>query len=79
MIEQMTDGLSQGDLLEGVLGGEPMLKYVPLHLSAAHRSEKLIHWVKSWLGKDSVLLKREEWFTLRNDIQGGSVSEDFLW
>ena len=48
MIKQGTDGLSRGDLLEGVLKGQDMLSYVPLHLSALDREESLKNWVASW-------------------------------
>ena len=48
MISQGTDGLSWGEILEGVLGGDPMLKHIPLHLSADQRSPGLIDWIKSW-------------------------------
>ena len=34
IIAQGTDGLSRGDMLEGVLTGREMLSYVPLHRSA---------------------------------------------
>ncbi|KAL7572454.1 hypothetical protein ACA910_006630 [Epithemia clementina (nom. ined.)] len=33
MIAQGTDGLSHGDLVDGVLAGDAMLEFVPLHLS----------------------------------------------
>jgi hypothetical protein len=34
MIEQETDGLSRGEMFEGVMKGESKLSYVPLHLNA---------------------------------------------
>jgi hypothetical protein len=36
MISQGTDGLSWGDLTEGVMAGKPMLQYIPLRLSDRH-------------------------------------------
>jgi hypothetical protein len=39
MIEQGTDEGSRGDLTQGVMAGEPMLKYVPLHLTALEGEE----------------------------------------
>jgi hypothetical protein len=48
MIEQGTDGGSRGDLTQGVMAGEPMLQYVPLHLTALERSPDLENWVRSW-------------------------------
>ena len=41
MIEQGTDGLSRGDLSEGVMRGQRMLGFVPLHLTVIERSPKL--------------------------------------
>jgi hypothetical protein len=48
MIEQGTDCGSRGDLNQGVMAGEPMLKYVPLHLTALDRSPELEGWIRSW-------------------------------
>jgi hypothetical protein len=36
-IRQGSDGLSRGDLLTGVMAGQSMLSFVPLHLSATER------------------------------------------
>jgi hypothetical protein len=52
MIEQGTDGGSRGDLTQGVMAGEPMLKYVPLHLTALERSPQLEPWIRSWWDDD---------------------------
>jgi hypothetical protein len=35
---QGTDGLSRGDFSAGVMAGQQMLQFVPLHLSAGERS-----------------------------------------
>jgi hypothetical protein len=48
MIEQGTNGGSCGDLTQGVIAGEPMLQYVPLHRTALERSPRLEDWVRSW-------------------------------
>jgi hypothetical protein len=47
MIEQGTDRASCGNLSQGVMASEPMLKYAPLHLSALDRSPQLERWVRS--------------------------------
>ena len=64
---QGTDGLSRGNLLEGVMKGENMLTYVPLHLSALERSPRLLSWIKSWIEIPEAppleVLKPEDWFT----------------
>ena len=36
MIGEGSDGLSRGDMLSGVMGGEGILAFVPFHLSALH-------------------------------------------
>ena len=48
MIEQGTDGLSRGDLLEGVLNGQRMLSFIPLHQTALEREPGLKGWISSW-------------------------------
>ena len=60
MIAQGTDGISRGEMLEGVMAGEPMLRFIPLNLGACERSRELLGWIKDWLGSDSQLLKPEE-------------------
>ena len=48
MIAQGSDGLSRGDLLEGVLKGERLLSFIPLHVSALYRQPSLRQWILSW-------------------------------
>lgn len=48
MIWQGTDGLSRGDKNAGVMAGESMLSFVPLHLSAFDREDTLKDWIQSW-------------------------------
>ena len=45
MINQGTDGLSRGDKTSGVMSGESMLSFVPLHLTAIDRSVSLKNWL----------------------------------
>jgi hypothetical protein len=52
MIAQGTDGGLRGDLNQGVMTGENMLSYVPLHLSAVDRSSAVLEWVRSFWKKD---------------------------
>ena len=74
MIKQGTDGLSRGDLLEGVLKGKTMMSFVPLHLAATDAEASLKPWIESWsrkLGNRSVeWLEPEDWFERGHDIQG---------
>ena len=42
-------GLSQGDLLEGIMNGHNPLDYIPLNESADERSGgRLVSWITSW-------------------------------
>jgi hypothetical protein len=63
MIEQGTDGGSRGDFTTGVLRGEAMLGYVPIHKSALERSDGLERWLLSWFGVDQAeTLGPDGWF-----------------
>jgi hypothetical protein len=73
---QGSDGLSRGNLLEGVMKGTNMLDYVPLSKTALERSKGLEQWIRSWAtgeeGSDSLeILKPEQWFTRGHDMKGG--------
>jgi hypothetical protein len=71
------DGLSRGDLLEGMMktGSDPLV-FLPLSQSANERVHGLVaDWVNtwwrsgngdSWCGEDLTLLTPEDWFDLRN-------------
>jgi len=49
MIVQGTDGLSRGDLNEGVMKGDQLSSFIPLHLSAIERQDQLKEWIKSFV------------------------------
>jgi hypothetical protein len=43
------DGLSRGDLTEGMMGGQDPLSFIPFHLGADERSNGFVDsWVRSW-------------------------------
>ena len=79
MIAQGTDGVSRGNLSEGVMAGRPMSEFLPFHLSATDRSPALLDWVRSWLGAESELLTPEGWFERGHDFDGGRVNCDGMW
>ena len=85
MIAQGTDGLSRGDLGEGVMKGSSMLSFVPLHLSSLTRSDQLLNWSKSWIEpslrkqENLEVLSEADWFWRAHDIVGGSVNADGIW
>lgn len=65
MKESGVDGLSRGDLLEGVMAGNPIGKYIPLHLGADERSGgNVSSWIYSWWGHAQPLthLNPSMWF-----------------
>ena len=81
MIAQGTDGLSRGDLLEGVLNGERMMSFIPLHLSAIEREPALREWISSWAGAgrekcDIEFLEPADWFLRGHDISGYCQNHD---
>jgi hypothetical protein len=65
MIAQGTDGLSRGDLQEGVMTGQIMATFIPLHLSALDRSPRLGKWVEDWASALGIVnfLTTKEWYT----------------
>jgi len=74
MKESGIDGLSRGDLYEGIMKGESPLKYIPLSQGAVERSRGRVRdWVNCWwndaqgdpiLGKPLRLLNPDDWFEL---------------
>lgn len=47
------DGLSRGDLLDGMMAGKDPLQYIPLNKGAGERSGgKVEEWVRSWWSRD---------------------------
>jgi hypothetical protein len=55
MIWQGTDGLSRGDKSSGVMAGETMLSFIPLHLSVSDRSPACVDWISSWYSDQSLV------------------------
>ena len=82
MIAQGSDGLSRGDLYEGVMGGKSMLSFIPLAESAMDRSPLLEPWIRGWassLDQDLEFLTPEGWYERGHDIHGGTVNVDGIW
>ena len=81
MIEQGTDGLSHGNLIEGVMGGKDMLSFVALHRGAMERGgERLLNWFRSWTEEDQLeSLLPDEWFVKGHGIKGGERNLDGIW
>jgi hypothetical protein len=75
MIRQGGDGVSRGSLNEGVMAGEDMLSFIPLHLSAIERSTTLLDWIRSWTGSGLEVLSPTDWFQKGHDIRGWKKAE----
>jgi hypothetical protein len=71
MISQGTDGLSRGNLLEGVMKGEGFQNFVPIHKSAMERSAGLDKWLRRKMGVRVLeVLEPKDWFLKGHDIRG---------
>ena len=74
MIAQGTDGISRGSLNEGVMDGQAMFNFIPIHLSAFERSGNLKLWLASWLPENSVYIEDPmEWFFTGHGVLGFEV------
>ena len=83
MIVQGTDGISRGDFNTGVMQGESMLSFVPIHLSALEREQNLRPWLEQVLiptrNEDIVFLDYAGWYERGHDIIGGKHNGDGIW
>jgi hypothetical protein len=79
MIRQGTDGLSRGDLTEGVMTGQSMLTHVPVRFSAFERQPRLLQWVTRWLPSPYTVLQPDGWFWEGHGIGGGSYDIHGMW
>ena len=82
MITQGSDGLSRGNLSEGVMRGEEMTSFIPLHLSALERSELLKVWITSWFSfndRPLEFLEPIDWYERGHDIKGSTRNCDGQW
>jgi hypothetical protein len=70
---QGTDGVSRGQLKEGVTAGKEMLSFIPFHFGAIQRSPAVEPWIRSWLGPSAEVLTPTGWFERGHDILGGET------
>jgi hypothetical protein len=70
MVGQGSDGLSRGNLTEGVMTGRPMTSFVPLSKSALEREPRLEDWIRSWAGPSLEVLSPRDWFVRGQGIHG---------
>ena len=76
---QGTDGVSRGQMKEGVSAGKEMLSYIPFHLSSIQRSPAVEPWLRSWLGPNTEVLEPDGWFERGHDILGGKIDAKGFW
>ena len=79
---QGSDGLSRGNLLEGVMKGVDMLSYIPLHKTPLERSKELLKWILSWCKDDQEkqeveVLAPKDWFVKGHDLDGFEIKNGF--
>jgi hypothetical protein len=74
MIEQGTDGVSWGDLSNGVMTGRSMLEFVPLNQGVDTRGAELVAWMGEAAGDNWITLEPQGWFHDAH-TQGGN----FIW
>ncbi len=55
MKDQGTNGVSCGQLKEGVSAGKDMLSYIPFHFSSIQRLPAVEPWLRYWLGPVSYI------------------------
>jgi len=71
MKRQGTDGISRGQLSEGISIGEYMLQFCPWNETALERSRPLKDWIVTTFGKECEFLEPADWFQRAHDHLGG--------
>ena len=76
MIAQGTDGVSRGFLALGVMAGESMSMFIPIHKSVHERSREFLCWITLWAGQESLVLTTEDWVGKGHAIAGWEPGSD---
>ena len=79
MKKQGTDGISRGQLTEGISIGEYMLNFCPWNESALDRSKDLKSWIECTFGKECEFLEPADWYSRAHDHCGGFVDKGGHW
>ena len=62
MIAQGADGLSRGNLSEGVMTGLDILRFIPINKSVIQRSPSIVNWFKHWTESSTLkILSPRDW------------------
>jgi hypothetical protein len=75
MKAQGTDGVSRGQLKEGVSVGESMLSFILFHLTSIECLPEVDCWLRSWLGASTEIITPKDWFKRGHDILGEKIDE----
>jgi hypothetical protein len=72
MIGHGTNGLSRGNLTEGVMVGMNFLEFFPLEKTALEQSPELLETIRNWFPGEplEVLHPAADWFEKGHDIRG---------
>lgn len=76
MIEQGSDGLSRGNLSEGVMRGIDMKEFIPINKTAFERSPSLAAWLDDWTDGEGSFLDPTDWFWRGHEIVEGEYEEN---
>jgi hypothetical protein len=80
MQAQGTDGVSRGQLTEGVMNGHSMFAFLPMHETALERYPLLKVWIVDTIGHDLTFLSPDGWFERGHDHIGeGKIGWDGHW
>jgi len=80
MVAQGTDGLSRGDVTDGIMAGQPMCQFIPLHLPPTYRSPDLLNWIRYWCPDPTIrTLSPADWYEKGHGVQGGHRSPTGMW
>jgi hypothetical protein len=79
MMAEGADGVSRGQMKEGVAAGESMLGFIPLNTGALERHPPLRKWLESWVGPEAEFLDPRGWFTRGHGTDGGEKDEAGFW
>ena len=68
MIAQGSDGLSCGNLAEGVMCALQMKDFVPTNQDTFKQSPKLRNWLNEWTNQEWTFLDAPGWFTTGQEL-----------
>jgi hypothetical protein len=79
MIWQGTDGLSRGDWNAGVMAGESMISFVPLHQSVCERNPAVEDRFRKWMNEGIDRRISVVWLTPQNWASNMTVRAVYVW